>query len=253
MCLSTGLLQSGTNMPKSPKMAPYSMLLCSLILLGALYPVLVLGGGGSVVWTVAFWVVLVASVHAIDAHPSVKLGARWLFGCALISGLAGVACYFLDIHGHGWIYITIRMLTVLYLLLVNAAIMWDVLRGGRVTAQTLIGAACAYLLVGLTFCYVFLLIHSIGGVNVIHADSGEAGPAALHPVGQEIDEYIYFSYVTLSTLGYGELIPSTPMVRVLAVAESMVGQLYLAMLVARLVGLHIVQSVQRSLTSTASR
>ena len=130
--------------------------------------------------------------------------------------------------------------------------MWDVLRGGRVTAQTLMGAVCAYLLVGLTFCYVFLLIHSIGGVNIIHAES-DVGPTALHPVGSEIDEYIYFSYVTLSTLGYGDLTPRTPMVRVLAVAESMVGQLYLAMLVARLVGLHIVQSVRESSISTTSR
>ena len=50
----------------------------------------------------------------------------------------------------------------------------------------------------------------------------------------------YFSFVTLATVGYGDIVPDTPMARTLALLEAMVGQFYLVALVGRLVGLHIV-------------
>ena len=55
-------------------------------------------------------------------------------------------------------------------------------------------------------------------------------------------DYVYFSFVTLTTLGYGDITPLTPVAQTLAWLEAVVGQLYLAILVARLVGLHIVHS-----------
>jgi voltage-gated potassium channel Kch len=63
--------------------------------------------------------------------------------------------------------------------------------------------------------------------------SGGVVPAA----GVGMGDAIYFSFVTLATLGYGDLVPATPAMRGLAVFEAVIGQLYLALLVARLVGL----------------
>ena len=56
---------------------------------------------------------------------------------------------------------------------------------------------------------------------------------------------VYYSYVTLTTLGYGDVTPLTPTARSFSFVEALMGQLYLAVLVARLVGLHIVHSSQK--------
>jgi hypothetical protein len=57
-----------------------------------------------------------------------------------------------------------------------------------------------------------------------------------------IVSYIYYSFVTLTTLGYGDISPITPEVKTLSILEAVVGQLYLAVILARLVGLHIAHS-----------
>ena len=54
--------------------------------------------------------------------------------------------------------------------------------------------------------------------------------------------YLYYSFVTLSTLGYGDITPVSAPTRVLSWFEAVTGELYLAVLIARLVGLHIVHS-----------
>ena len=56
---------------------------------------------------------------------------------------------------------------------------------------------------------------------------------------------VFFSFVTMTTLGYGDIVPASPAARSLATLQAVVGQLYLAVLVARLVGLHVAESVRR--------
>ena len=58
-------------------------------------------------------------------------------------------------------------------------------------------------------------------------------------------EMVYYSFVTLTTLGYGDIVPVSPSARALATLEALTGQLYLTVLVARLVGLHITHSSRR--------
>jgi hypothetical protein len=52
----------------------------------------------------------------------------------------------------------------------------------------------------------------------------------------------YFSFITLTTVGYGDIVPHSPAARTLAALEAITGQIYLTVLVARLVGLHIVHA-----------
>jgi hypothetical protein len=61
-------------------------------------------------------------------------------------------------------------------------------------------------------------------------------------VGRGDTAVLYFSFATLTTLGYGDIVPTSPISRMLASIEAITGQLYLAVLVARLVGMHIVDS-----------
>jgi hypothetical protein len=98
-----------------------------------------------------------------------------------------------------------------------------------VSSETIFGALCVYFLLAFFWAFVFRLM------DMIDPQSFDLG---IRP--QEISSFIYFSLVTLSTLGYGDITPNTPAAQSLASLEAVFGQLYLAVVVARLVGIEIV-------------
>lgn len=103
----------------------------------------------------------------------------------------------------------------------------------EITSNTLYGAACVYLLLGMLWATLY------GFINEIFPGSIFSGmlPDAYHH-HKEINEFLYFSYTTLTTLGYGDITSITPVGRLIAVFEAMTGQLFLAFLVARLVSVY---------------
>ena len=115
------------------------------------------------------------------------------------------------------------------LVFVAGAILRDVLRTRDVTPTTLAGASSVYLLLGTAFGVAFLTLESVA------PGSFHEGGAA--PVTEGWNAYL--SLVTLSTLGYGDVVPVTRTARALAATEALLGQLYLTILVARLVGLQL--------------
>ena len=112
----------------------------------------------------------------------------------------------------------------------------DVLSKGAVTADKIYGALCVYLLIGLTWGFMFLILEGF------QPGSFQFGQARLSGIEKDPATLVYFSFVTLSTVGYGDITPLSPPARSLAFMEAIIGQIYLAVLVARLVGLHIVYS-----------
>jgi hypothetical protein len=105
------------------------------------------------------------------------------------------------------------------------------LRPGRVTVYRVFGGIAGYLLIGYTwtFAYQLLLLQAPGAIHF--------EPALPDAFSQQPSHLIYFSFVTLTTVGYGDVHPVLPAARSLAVAEALVGQLYLAILIASLVGM----------------
>lgn len=94
-----------------------------------------------------------------------------------------------------------------------------------VTGQTLAGALAAYLLIAVAFNYAFSAAADIGHVDFFGAD-------------QPSTSFMYFSLVTITTLGYGDLQPATALARYLSTTEALLGQILLVTVVARLVGLY---------------
>jgi hypothetical protein len=106
-----------------------------------------------------------------------------------------------------------------------------VLRHGRVTHQTVAGALCTYVLLGLLFAFLFLAVADLGS-GPFFAQAGE----------HQQSEYLYFSFVTLTTLGFGDLSPAVGLPQALVALEALLGQVFLVTLVARLVTLWVRQS-----------
>lgn len=124
-------------------------------------------------------------------------------------------------------------------------ILYEVMQVGRVTADRLRGAICVYLLLGLIWAVLYSMIeYSRPGAFV--AAGGEPLTQRASDAGyRDFSILVYYSYVTLTTLGYGDVAPVSPVARTFSWLEAVTGQVYLAVLIARLVGLHIAQADSR--------
>ena len=100
-----------------------------------------------------------------------------------------------------------------------------VARHRRVTHETVLGALCAYVLLGLLFAFVFLAVEELRGDFFAQASE--------HPQS----EFLYFSFITLTTLGLSAATPSIGLPQALTALEALIGSVFLVTLVARLVTL----------------
>ncbi len=104
----------------------------------------------------------------------------------------------------------------------------------EVTRDLIVGAAVVYLFMALMWTFIFVV------VEILHPGSFSI------PEGQDIgatQSFLYYSFVTITTLGYGDITPVTRLARSLCVLEAVIGQLYLVVQVAWLVGVHVSQSM----------
>ena len=91
-----------------------------------------------------------------------------------------------------------------------------------------------YLLVGLIFAYAFQVIYLFAGT-----------PSYNNMNAYDFKGFLYFSFVTLTTVGYGDITPVHPLARSLANFEALIGQLYPAILIARLVSMEFESSIRK--------
>jgi len=122
-----------------------------------------------------------------------------------------------------------------FLCYVVGAVVWHVSRARTVTLDTIAGATCAYMLLGLVWASLYQLVEYVRPGSFLIPSSWL--PANRNPQAA----LTYFSFVTLATVGYGDVRPADVDVGGLCVAEALVGQLYLAVMIARMVSLHIAQ------------
>jgi uncharacterized membrane protein len=122
---------------------------------------------------------------------------------------------------------------VLIALLSPIAVIRRLTRHRRVTAQTLLGAIAAYLLIAVGFTYLYMFVGSIQDAPFFASYTSDADIPST--------SYMYFSMVTITTLGYGDLSPAPNFSRLLATTEAVIGQVYLVTFVAMVVGIFIQQ------------
>jgi hypothetical protein len=120
----------------------------------------------------------------------------------------------------------------------------DLNKSDRPTSEKIFGALCAYIFIGLLFALFFAHLEyrdpgSFSTTNDLLAEkvAGES---------MQLQTFTYFSFVTMTTLGYGDITPVTDNAQTLAWLEALIGQLYLAVMVAGFVATHISESMRKN-------
>ena len=219
----------------------YGSLLIALLVLMVLQPT-VHTAVGRYLLEATFIAVLVAGLRAIEIQKGLL---RFEFGLLLVSLLLNATGIISANHDLFFLGIAGR---ALFLLLVVLTILIDLFRGRKVDGDTLAGAVCVYLLIALICGYCFLLLEFM----VPGSFSFTQGHSRMQLwVSKDFFSFFYFSLVTMTTVGYGDMSPVTTEARTFAAMEAIIGQLYLTILVARLVGMHLVQQGSVDLTDTS--
>lgn len=136
------------------------------------------------------------------------------------------------------IFIFLYVACILFLSLITFAVIRCVTHQKQVTVDSLFGAICGYFLIGFTWTFLYLLLVSMDP----HAFSKQMIDGSIHDRTQH---FLYFSFTTISTLGYGDIIPLTNVARTFSWLEAITGQIYLAVWISQLVGLRISQEIKK--------
>jgi hypothetical protein len=190
---------------------------------------------GHAVFVIMISVVLIAAVWAVSRSRGL-----------LAAGLSLATPAFVTAWMHHFTHA--RALGVAFLVLgatflgfTAVVVLRHALGSATVTTDTIAGAICFYFLLGVIWALVFSLLETAHPGSFL--DGGrplsESGPEHTRTL---IPSLLYLSLCTLSTLGYGDILPVTPPARMFAAIEGIIGPLYLAVLIARLVGMQASRS-----------
>lgn len=205
----------------------YSGLLAVLLIVIVVSPLLNAVRLGSRILDVLFVLALLSAIRDI-AGEFRRHG--WVLGV----GAVAVVSRIVSALAHpppGWLVVTAIGSTIALFVIAIAAISRHVFRSRTVTLDTIRGAICVFLLLGLVWTLSYLVVFAV---------DREAFPS-IDPAGDSTTVYStlqYFSFVTLTTLGYGDVTPHGLAARQLAMLEAIVGQLFIAVAIAWLVGMY---------------
>jgi len=177
----------------------------------------------------------IAAAVLLSATYAVSRRRNFLIFGLLVSVFSIVMTFWLAAAPGFWLVIISHGTLAVLIIFFAAAILSYVLGGGKVTWDKIYGAICAYLLIGYAWTFAYSVIEEVQPGSFISLSSPTPGDV----VGR-VMQLRYFSFVTLATVGYGDIVPHTAAARTMALLEAILGQFYLVALVGRLVGLHIV-------------
>ena len=214
----------------------FTILLVVLAAVLLLLPFFVVGGTGHL------WLRLLSIVAMLSALWKLQPGRR-VIGLAVTVVIVNVGVVGARLYSsaEGWVAIE-HATGAAFLLLVAGSITGNVWREREVSADTIVGGIAVYLLIGAIFSIAFQLLESLapGSFAITFNGPGHWGPWEASP--GHFPRLLFFSFVTLTTLGYGDIVPASPQAAGLSAVAAIVGPLYLTVLIARLVGLHVAGS-----------
>ena len=198
----------------------YGLLFCVLIID---FVVLTIGwsGEGALILRIG-WLCLTS----VLAFWTSRVPRRIMLTVTVASGLTFVVSIVVALQGKTVAGGVIVLLVAALVLTTPIAIAWRTFQHRSVNGETILGALCIYVLIGMMFATLDYGIELASGTYF--AQPGPHGPP----------DFVYFSYITMATVGYGDLTPAPGLPRTSSVLEALVGQIFLVVLVARLVAMY---------------
>jgi hypothetical protein len=202
-----------------------SMLLTTLVFVLLIVPLFEKWGTGEVILRIGLTLVVVFSAVATKrrrevmyiglAFAAIVVPLFWLSMLVTSPVLFAIGC----------------LLDAAFFCGMSILILASVLKKHLATVQSIYGAVCAYLLLGLAWAMVFWAVETYDATSLQFPWGLEEGRGEV----RAFSDVLYFSFVTMSTLGYGDVVPATPLARTIAWMLSVTGQFYIAIVVAWLV------------------
>lgn len=212
------------------------VLLISILLLFTVAPFVVAHRYGVIILNVISTTVLIAGSYALGERKHVFLVA------ILLSALSVVGTALVIAYPEKWAFLISHSIILVLIGFFCVTILSYVLRRGRVTSDRIFAAICVYMLMGYGWSFVYSILVELEPHAFVATTE-----VAFHDFVGRLLQLRYFSFMTLTTVGYGDIVPHSPLSRTLAALEAVMGQFYLVVLVGRLVGLHIVhETAERS-------
>jgi Ion channel len=178
-----------------------------------------------------FGLVLLAGAYSISWRGV----QRWSFVAFTVLILVVRSCAL--VFGGAQLQIASAAITDLWIALVVVIVLSELFRRQDVTTNTIMAAIVAYLLIAIAFAALYEILELSEPGSFL----GTSEAATFHRLA---DDLLYFSLVSLTTMGYGDIVPVSGLARSLAALEGAFGALYLAVMIARLVGLHVASGVK---------
>jgi len=204
----------------------FSALLITLLLFAVLNPLLEEIGliRAQILLNISFTMILLSGTYAVT-------NTRRAFFSVMLLALSPVILMWFNLF-FGWnVKLTIEILLATYFLVIAILILRRVLKDEKVTGEKISAALCVYFMLGILWAFFYSIASNLRPGSIVAAGSG-------------FSQFVYYSMITLTTVGYGDITPVAPLTRSLAFVEAITGQFYLTVLVARLVGLHIVHAAK---------
>jgi len=177
---------------------------------------------------------IVYSVMLFTAVLSVSRNKKFVTGFTIFAIVCLIINWLADYFQTRALLIVHDIASVFFNLTFAVAILIKTFKPGDITYQRIIGSIVVFLLMGMIFSYVF------------HAIYMYAGPPSFNNIKiGELREFMYFSFTSMTTAGYGDITPVATLARSLANMEGLFGQLFPAILIARLVSMEFESSQKR--------
>ena len=219
---------------KSTKYSFQGLLVC-LVALMVVYPLFHSYPGARFLYQILLTGIVLFSVYVFSQKRIVFLVGLGFAALILIFDWAGIFAPSIFPPIIGIVLKSLFFAYFIYILLVN------VFQTDKITTDLIYGSICIYLLLGVEWAFIYSILDFTrpGSIafEMLEGASGEFN----REIVQRIPHYLYFSFTTLTTLGYGDIAPQTLSARMMTSMEAILGQFYLTILVARLIGLHLIR------------
>lgn len=219
--------------------APFGALLAALALMILLMPFAAHERGQAAMLRGLLTLVLLTGVFA-SSRNRVVLGVS-----ILLAASASATGWVADFGNVQEVAIASWFLALVNIAFVGAVVASTVLTRERVTADAIFGGLSVFLMIGVAFMIIYGLVEYFQPGSFLLQGEPIRGGQSLTRSADSFSVFMYLSFITLATVGYGDIYPVLPLAQVLCATEGILGQLFLAVVVARLIGMSLASRQER--------